>query len=1027
MLVLAGLSLVLFSRAQNAAYYGQPQYDFYQAVRLYENAKYAAAKRAFSRVQRDLKEDNPYFRSEAMYYKAMCDVYLYHANGASSLRDFVLAYPNSNRVNAAYFQLANFEYDNKRYSPAYEYFEKVDPEELDPSSDEIAQYYFRKGYSAFMLRKYADAKMCFAKLKDEEGRYKVVSTYYYAYILYTEGHNQSALQEFERIQDDPTFKSVVPLYMVQIHHVLGNSQKVIEMGPSLMESANEKRSAEIARMLGEAYYREGMYKEALPYMNLFFRNSATVPDAEGRYIMGYCYYKIEYYDSASYHFQGVLPLKPEKELRQSALYHLAYCYVLLNKKKFAMDAFAEAASIKGANAVVEEDALYHSAQLAYELGLSPYHESIALMERFLEDYPNSVYSKQIYSYMVRMYLTTRNYDMALAAISKIRNPTPELNMARQRLLFNKGVESYRRQAYATALSYFEQCTQSSFDDAITARAYYWQGECNFTAGKYQTAQRLYQKFLAQDCAVAQPEYAKAYYSLGYAAMEQVNYPLAIRNFEQFLKLPLSGSDAALKADAWVRLGDCRYMSEQYVSAVDAYQNGREDGFRPGDYVDLQIALCLGAQGKYQEKLDLLLEMEQKYPQSDILAKIYQEIASTALTLDQTDKSLQYYRRLRDYYPQSPLALTAWEKMGLIYFNQGNNEEALRCFKFVAQTNPSTEQGRQALVSIRNIYMSMNKVDDYFSYVRQLPNMKIDEAEQDSLSYLAAENQFLDEQYAVALASFKKYVETYPSGIFYVDAWKNAAVCAERIGDRKNCEQAYAKIATLGIPESEPSARKVADMYYADKNYMPALGYYRQLGKIAQEKENAIAAKVGEVRCLRVMNRSKDLIEAALDLLRMDGVGQAEADEARYFIAQAAPSIGENDLALQQYGYLTKSSNPDYSSEARYILLEQRVKAGFYDEAEKLIFEYISQSLVNDYYLAKTYLLWADIYYQKGNVLQAKQTLQSIIDNYEGEDLKTLARQKLEMIEQKEQLQIEEEEAFRSSQYTDDAEIVLPSM
>ena len=61
------------------------------------------------------------------------------------------------------------------------------------------------------------------------------------------------------------------------------------------------------------------------------------------------------------------------------------------------------------------------------------------------------------------------------------------------------------------------------------------------------------------------------------------------------------------------------------------------------------------------------------------------------------------------------------------------------------------------------------------------------------------------------------------------------------------------------------------------------------------------------------------------------------------------------------------------------------------------------------------------------MLQAKQTLQSIVDNYEGEDLKALARQKLEMIVQKEEAALEQEEVFRSSRYGNDEEIVLPSM
>ena len=173
--------------------------------------------------------------------------------------------------------------------------------------------------------------------------------------------------------------------------------------------------------------------------------------------------------------------------------------------------------------------------------------------------------------------------------------------------------------------------------------------------------------------------------------------------------------------------------------------------------------------------------------------------------------------------------------------------------------------------------------------------------------------------------------------------------------------------------------------------------------------------------------SKELVESALDVIRQYGVSEQETEEARYLIALTAPAIGENELAMQQYEILARSQNADYSSLAQYALLEQRVKAGLYDEAERMIFDYISHSSMNEYYLVKTYLLWADIYFQKGNTLQAKQTLQSIIDNYEGEDLREVAAQKLEMIVQKEAADLENEREIRSSRYEEQEEIVLPAM
>ena len=86
-----------------------------------------------------------------------------------------------------------------------------------------------------------------------------------------------------------------------------------------------------------------------------------------------------------------------------------------------------------------------------------------------------------------------------------------------------------------------------------------------------------------------------------------------------------------------------------------------------------------------------------------------------------------------------------------------------------------------------------------------------------------------------------------------------------------------------------------------------------------------------------------------------------------------------------------------AAEAKYMLAQIEFENGKYDECEKTIFALSENYASYDYWVAKGFLLLSDVYLKKGNTFQAKQTLKSIIDNYEGKDLVEIARGKLAAI------------------------------
>ena len=132
------------------------------------------------------------------------------------------------------------------------------------------------------------------------------------------------------------------------------------------------------------------------------------------------------------------------------------------------------------------------------------------------------------------------------------------------------------------------------------------------------------------------------------------------------------------------------------------------------------------------------------------------------------------------------------------------------------------------------------------------------------------------------------------------------------------------------------------------------------------------------------------------LLKEPKLSNEQKDEAHLIMARSALELNDLNKANQEYKLLSKSAKSDYVSEALYHIAYITYKQDNLLEAEKKIFEILT-NISNDYWLAKSYILLGDIYLQKGNSFQAKHTYMSIIENYEGEDLRQIASEKYNAI------------------------------
>lgn len=106
------------------------------------------------------------------------------------------------------------------------------------------------------------------------------------------------------------------------------------------------------------------------------------------------------------------------------------------------------------------------------------------------------------------------------------------------------------------------------------------------------------------------------------------------------------------------------------------------------------------------------------------------------------------------------------------------------------------------------------------------------------------------------------------------------------------------------------------------------------------------------------------------------------------------ALGRTEQARSSFQETLKNSSGEPGAEALYNLAEISFNMRDYTTAEEQIFKLSSDFPSYQFWLAKGFILLSDIYIIQGNTFQARQTLQSIIDNYTGEALRQVAVNKL---------------------------------
>lgn len=978
-LLLSVIGIFSMATAQRTATKEAPQKLFDEGKQMFYEKNYTGAFDLLSKYSE--QATNAIQVEEAAYLMAASAFYRNTLNSDVIMKEFLSNYPETIHHNQTKFLIGSYHFDEKEWGKSIFWLEQANLDYL--SLEEQEDYSFRLAYAQLQTGNKDKAARLFGLLAQNSKKYRDAGNFYYGYVEYSNGNYNKALERFGRVANNREYEQEVAFYTAQSTFLKEDLEGAIRLSDAFIKRyPTSEHTAEMYRILGNSNYRLGRASTAIPYYERYQQRVAQ-PLQGDAYFLGLSYLEANNLSEAVKMFQYATA--ENDALAQNAHLYLGQAYLKMGDKAKAQMSFATA-SRSNFDAEARETAMFNYALLTHQTNFSVFSESITLFENFLREYPNSQYANQVNDILAETFLTTKDYNAALAAINRIDKPARRILEAKQMVLFQLGTQQFVNGNTSQAIDFFDQSiNMGNYDKKARTSAYFWRGESKYRINNFSAASADFQSF-TQEAAKSDENYALGFYNLGYARFKQNQYAASRTAFINYVAAQ-SNKDAPEYADAHNRIGDTYYFSRNFADAERYYSAASNLNPASADYAAYQRAFVMGLQRNYQGKIDALDKLMQAYPNSHYYDDALFEKSRSLVMLNRESDAVNVLNKLISEFPQSPLARQGGVQLGQLHYNANRYNQAVTAYKTVIQNFAGSEDARSALQALETVYKDMNDIDAYVKYANSLPGgMRITPLRQDSLTYMAAESLYMRGTKRDAENSLNKYLQSFPNGAYASDAHYYLGVIADEASDNAKAMSHFKQVIDANNGKFlENALVYVAQSEYNRGNYQEALAHFARLNNAAQSLAHKHAAQIGIARANTKLDNYHEVTRAVDQLLENKNLSPETITEAHYLRGKAYQQVREVDKAMKDYAIIAKDTRSVYGAEAQFLMAQAYYSWKSYDKAEAQVKEFMQMTTPHQYWLARALIILSDTYYAKDDKFQARQYVESLKANYKGNE------------------------------------------
>jgi len=886
------------------------------------------------------------------------------------------------------FFLGQYYFKKQNTLEALNAFDKVSIADLN--NKELITLKYLQGYLYFKLGNWDKATNLLNSSRQlKQSQYYTDANYYAGFIALQKKDFTLALSCFEIASNNEAYAILTPFYISQIHYFNGNIDAAMQSCEKALSIEGQYYNLPLQQLMGHLLFEKKQYQKAIPYLAKYVAAQQKV-EVQDLYQLSFCYFQDQQWEKSISGFKKLANV--EDSLGQNSMYLLGTAYLKVNDKNGAKNAFMLCSS-KSINLAQKEISLFNYGKLLVEL--REYSLAISVLDRFMDNYPQSVNYAESKSLWITALAFNNNFKQAIEAYQLIETPSLELLKIYPAILYGLSCNYINDGEVEKAYALLNQLKNAPYNGNFLSAAHFWLGEISYKMGKITDAIGYLQKFMLDPVENGEVKTANARYILGYCYLKSGEYQKALIQFKEISNLTGITSLDIYQQDAYVRIGDCQMMLKKINDALVTYQHIIDLSWSYADYAFLQKSILLGGMGKVSEKNKMLTNYENSFPNSVYVNDARMELADTYISQEKFQDAIaplskiSLDRSASKFYPQ------AYYKLGIVYFNLDKNQMALQTFKDLYSNYPNSTESENAIEYIRNIFIEDQTPELYVQFMNEYGH-PLTINEQDSLIFRAAVLKYEQKKYTESAVGLVSYLQNFPNGNYSLEA---THLVAEIAYSKQAYDTALVYFSIIADKAPNIYAERAALIaarlnYFNFQNYQLAEKYFSILLNIATQKENTTEANKGLLRCQFKGEKWEEASKIAQEILADKNSATDDIEMANMTIYHQKLIAGDTITALQIINKVIKTGSSIITAEAHYQLANLFIVQNKLNLAEKTAFDIIKKQASYEYWVTKTYILLGDIYVAQKDTFNAIATYKSVADNASIEPLKIVAAQKL---------------------------------